>query len=116
MIERNKLGQFKKGHKQCKALKEYQKTLKEEGNPFYGKNHTKEAKEKIRQKHIGKKKANLICKHHIDLVHENNNERNLLKLTNSKHHKLHWGAYEYIVKIGKIKEYIKWFTKEYGLK
>lgn len=55
-----------------------------------------------------------IVNHHIYLK-ENNNKKSL-KLTASKHQKLHNNAYRYLVKIRKIDSYIKWFDKEYGLK
>lgn len=63
------------------------------------------------------KKAIKGCqhKHHIDLNDRNNNEVNLLKLTNSRHQKLHWYAYHYLVKvlgIKEVKKYIKWFNNK----
>ncbi len=54
-------------------------------------------------------------KHHIDLNHNNNKTFNKLKLTSSKHSKLHQRAYEYLVEMGRIRKYIKWFDKKYGL-
>jgi hypothetical protein len=57
-----------------------------------------------------------MANHHIYLK-ENSNES--LKLTYSKHAKLHSAVYEYLYitqgKLG-IDNYIKWFDKKYGLK
>ena len=54
----------------------------------------------------------LLHKHHIYLDGDNNK---ILMLTGSKHRKLHARAYDYLVEIGKIDNYIKWFDKKYGL-
>ncbi len=57
-----------------------------------------------------------IAKHHVYLEKNNNK---ILKLTYSKHAKLHSAVYEYLYNIqGKkgIDKYIKWFDKTYGLK
>jgi DNA-directed RNA polymerase subunit RPC12/RpoP len=54
---------------------------------------------------------NKIIRHHINLNKLNNTKGNILKITHSKHIKLHHYAYNYLVKIGKIKDYIKWFKK-----
>lgn len=53
--------------------------------------------------------------HHIDLNKNNNKKSNIIHLSGSKHSTLHLKAYEYLVKIGKIKEYIKWFNAVYKL-
>ena len=51
--------------------------------------------------------------HHIDGNRENNNLDNLLFLeSRSLHNKLHQEAYQYLVKIKKIREYIDWFFKK----
>ncbi len=48
--------------------------------------------------------------HHIDCNRENNNSNNFLYLESMGiHNKLHQEAYEYIVKIGMIYKYLKWF-------
>lgn len=52
-----------------------------------------------------------ICEHHIDLSHKNNSKTNKMKLIYPIHSKLHNRAYKYLVKIGLIKQYIKWFLK-----
>lgn len=83
-------------------------------NPFYGKTHTKRARELI-SKGNSFSKANLKCKHHIDLDKKNIAKENLLKLTNSKHQKLHRRAYNYLVEINKVDKYLNWFDKKYGL-
>lgn len=54
--------------------------------------------------------------HHKDLNRSNNNESNLIHaLSRSKHVKLHQRAYEYLVGLGMINKYIKWFDKKYQL-
>jgi hypothetical protein len=50
-------------------------------------------------------------RHHIDLNPKNNREDNKLKLTRCQHRRCHLYAYNYLVKIGRIKEYMKWFIK-----
>jgi ribosomal protein S14 len=54
-----------------------------------------------------------IVKHHINKNIGDNRNSNLLFLSASKHTKLHHRAYDYLVKIGQIKNYIKWFFNEY---
>jgi len=109
----NKNGQFKKviwseKDKKLKSLK-----MSGRKNPFYGKKHTKKTRKRLSKNHQGKKKSQLLCEHHIYLK-ENNSKT--IKLTNSKHHILHWKAYNYLVEINQIDDYIKWFDKKYGLK
>ena len=60
-----------------------------------------------------KKRGDLINRHHIDLNNKNNHPTNLKYLTNSKHNQLHKRAYDYLVKIKKIKNYMNWFIKIY---
>ena len=62
----------------------------------------------IRMKKISKLKFH---KHHIYLKKNSNETMILPKVI---HNKLHRGAYEYLVKIGKIKQYIKYFLKKVG--
>ena len=50
---------------------------------------------------------NIPHKHHID---SDGNEDRVLYLSNSRHRKLHENAYDYLVEIGKIDDYIKWFN------
>ena len=48
--------------------------------------------------------------HHIDCNRENNKKDNFLYLSSMAiHNKLHQEAYEYLIKIGKIEQYITWF-------
>ena len=61
-------------------------------------------------------KRNVKVKHHIDLDIDNNKKSNVLKLSQSRHAKMHSLAYKYLVETGQIKKYIKWFQKNYGLK
>jgi len=104
-----------------------------------GTHQSKETKEKIRLKNTGQKRTKAFCKnislklkgrrltkehklkikksqhnHHIDLDKKNNKKSNKLKLTPSIHQKLHTRAYRYLVKIGKIKDYLKWFKRNFG--
>lgn len=52
-----------------------------------------------------------IIRHHIDLNTSNNKKDNILKITSRVHTSLHHRAYNYLVKQGLIKKYIKWFFK-----
>ena len=61
-------------------------------------------------------KADTIIEHHIDLNHKNNRKNNKLKMTQSIHGSLHKRAYDYLVDIGQIRKYIKWFFKNYPKK
>lgn len=87
--------------KQCrKCYKKWIKILK--NNFFYGKKHSRKSRK-------------LISLHHADLNHQNTKKTNILKLLTPKHIKLHQRAYEYLVKIELIYDYIKWFDKKYKL-
>jgi hypothetical protein len=59
------------------------------------------------------KSKKAIVRHHIDLDRRNNHKNNMLIITARKHLSLHHRAYDYLVKIGKIRQYIKWFLKTY---
>ncbi len=83
------------------------KNIKGKLHPRYGTKHSKKTKIKM-------KKA--LAKHHIDLNKKNKKKDNILTLTSSNHAKLHNHTYEYLVKIHKIKDYIKWFDKKYKLR
>jgi hypothetical protein len=113
-----------------------------ENNPMYNKKHSKETKLIMRLKRLGTKHSlksrakmskdrkgnpvylhiklgvtgDTIIKHHIDLDRSNNDKSNLLKMKQRIHTSLHHKAYNYLVKIGKIRSYIRWFAKERGLK
>jgi hypothetical protein len=63
-----------------------------------------------------KKRGHLINKHHIDLNHNNDIPTNRLYLIDGMHQKIHHSAYRYLVKIGLIKKYIRWFIKQYNPK
>jgi predicted DNA-binding protein YlxM (UPF0122 family) len=99
-------------------------------NGMFGKHHTEKSKEAIRKCHLGTKMllktkkllskmrkgistANRLCRHHIDLNKYNNKKRNILILSGKYHTKIHIRAYHYLVEKGMIKEYIKWFKKNY---
>ena len=106
---------------------------------FKGKHHTQESKDKMSLKHKGKKVSEItkkrisravkrlyrndkskfpritektIAKHHINRNRKDERKSNLMYLTIGKHRKLHARAYDYLVKTGKIKQYIKWFLKQ----
>jgi hypothetical protein len=104
---------------------------------FKGKQHTEISKEKMSKAHKGKKLSDKtkqrikitlkklykegkiiapgykIHIHHVDLNKSNNNSNNHLKLSASLHRKIHARAYNYLVKIGKIKEYMIDFKTEF---
>jgi hypothetical protein len=58
-------------------------------------------------------KGRKFAKHHIYL---RENSTQTMKIPYNKHIKLHYQAYRYLVEIGLIEKYIKWFDKKYGLK
>ncbi len=86
-----------------------------------GRKVSKKTRKKISKTLTGRKRPNFKkrrfgntrCKHHKDLNKENNQKRNILILTNSQHQSLHRRAYDYLVKINKINNYIKWFKRKY---
>lgn len=55
----------------------------------------------------------IFIKHHLDLNRKNNTKNNLWKLHKNLHRKLHLRAYDYLVKLGLITKYIKWFKNKY---
>jgi hypothetical protein len=63
---------------------------------------------------FNKKTKYTKAKHHIDLNKNNNTKSNILILTNSKHGKIHFFAYRYLVKTKQIKKYIRWFFNQKG--
>ena len=58
-------------------------------------------------------KGRKFANHHIYLKE---NSTQTIKIPYNKHIKLHYQAYRYLVEIGLIDNYIKWFDKKYGLK
>ena len=58
------------------------------------------------------KMKNSLCKHHIYM---DGNDNNILMLTRPKHKSLHSRAYEYLIKINKVDNYIKWFDEKYKM-
>ena len=58
-------------------------------------------------------KKRFLAVHHIDLNKENNKKSNLLKIPQNIHSSLHHRAYDYLVEIGLIEKYIKWFLNEF---
>ena len=94
-------------HKRCRNcnMKLQWKNLeyKKKNKTNLGNKHTEETKRKLRDG---------IDRHHIYL---NGDDSKVLLLAGSKHRQLHARAYDYLVKIGKIDNYIKWFDEKYGL-
>ena len=58
-------------------------------------------------------KIRTTVKHHVYL---RKNSEKTIKLSFSNHIKLHNRAYEYLVEIKKIDDYIKWFKEKYQIK
>lgn len=88
-------------------------------------------KTQIKQKHITKgsfkkgkspsikgkgSRKNLIHQHHIDLNTFDSRPSNVLYLTTAVHMSIHKRAYDYLVKIEKIDDYIEWFIKKFNIK
>lgn len=59
-------------------------------------------------------RGDTIIEHHIDLNTKNNKADNKLKMTQRIHSSLHRRAYHYLVEIGLVRDYIKWFFKKIG--
>lgn len=68
-----------------------------------GHKHTKETRDKLK---------NGLDRHHIYL--KENSDKTIL-LTGPKHRQLHARAYNYLVEIKKVDNYIKWFDNKYSL-
>jgi Holliday junction resolvase-like predicted endonuclease len=64
---------------------------------------------------LGKSNKKIIVKHHIDANKKNNKDDNFLLIRQDKHRSLHWQAYEYLVSIGLVREYLKWFILKYDI-
>ena len=69
-----------------------------------------------RNEKIRKAVSHQIINHHKDANPNNNLKSNKLKIDATKHRQLHEFAYHYLVYLGLIKKYLKWFDKKYGLK
>lgn len=112
------------GHNKPKRCKKHsnifntkkRRSYKGKNNPNYN-NHILKGRFKGKKNPMYGKKGqsnntkNTVVEHHIDLNKINNKKTNKLILTHSIHSKLHQHAYEYLVKIGRIRKYIKWFLK-----
>jgi len=70
------------------------------------------SKKKWQNPQFREKRLNALHKHHIYL--DGNDEKSLM-LTSSKHLQLHSRAYDYLVEIDMVNDYIKWFDKKYNL-
>lgn len=88
--------------------------------------HSKQCKKcsnklrRIGMKHTEQSKIKMskaICKHHLDMNQNNNQEINFLYLNKANHQKIHRFMYDYIVKVKKdfklLKSYVKWFKQNY---
>ena len=108
-----------KGAKRSRIFKENcRKTVKGNRNAIgkrskkTRKNNSKASKRNWRNSEYIRKRKKALHKHHIYL---DNNDKKTLMLTSSKHLQLHSRAYNYLVKINKVDDYIKWFDKKYNL-
>jgi hypothetical protein len=76
---------------------------------------TKSLKGKKRPEHSktmsGRKTGSKTVNHHIYLKE---NSDKTMTITARNHQKLHQRAYDYLIKLGLIDNYIKWFIKKYG--
>jgi len=130
LIKRNKSKKFRK--KMSKIMKgrnitwytgsplseEHKKAI---GNAQRGTKRTQKQKDKI-SKTLKRRYKNgefpvankKIHRHHIDLDTNNNNSENHMRLSANLHRKIHARAYNYLVKIGKIKEYVEDFKQEFS--
>jgi len=117
--ERTKLGMTKKIRlnlsKKLKGKHNSPKTEFKKGNqPLHTntKGIMKPNKTSYKKGQAGQTKGRKFAYHHIYLK-ENSAEK--IKIPFKKHIKLHYQAYRYLVEIGKIDNYLKWFDKKYGL-
>ena len=62
---------------------------------------------------LNKSNKDVIVKHHIDGNKKNNIESNFLQIKQDLHRSLHFRGYDYIVKLGLIKDYIREFLIKY---
>lgn len=119
----NDLGVIKRLKKSLKGQHHSITTEFQSGNipSNKGKPMTQEQKEILRYKNLGKKQSqktirkriNSTISHHIYLKE---NSEKTMKVSFRKHSKLHHRAYDYLVEIGLIDNYITWFDNKYGLK
>ena len=99
----------------CKSCENKRRNYRGENSSRYGKKYP-EHSIKMRGKrnpnyHKISINGDTIIKHHIDMNKNNNDKTNLLFIKQGLHTSLHHKAYNYLVKIGQIKKYIKWFLK-----
>lgn len=75
--------------------------------------HNKGKKALPLSKKMKAKLKKCINKHHIDLNKDNNHLDNCMFLSVSNHRKIHARAYDFLVELGLIAEYIDWFKNKY---
>jgi hypothetical protein len=102
--------------------------MRGENNPMYidgrtaGKHYCKNCHKLLKNKYAKyciKHKAldkNRKVRHHKNLNRKDDSEDNIIILKFGLHRKLHQRAYDYLVELGLIDNYLKWFDKKYGLK
>ena len=61
----------------------------------------------VMEEHLGRELKSFEKVHHIDEDRGNNDINNLILVTGSKHQIIHANAYNYLIKIGKVREYLK---------
>jgi DNA-directed RNA polymerase subunit RPC12/RpoP len=126
----SKCGKYVSKHSKKYCIKCYIKTFSKGNNPMQNKKQSKSAKNKMRNKALGRKVSLKIRKllsklrkgiktgkqlsrHHINLNKKDERKSNIFILSRAKHTQLHQRAYEYLVYIDKINDYIKWYKEKY---
>jgi len=64
---------------------------------------------------LGKSNKDIIVTHHIDGNHKNNIKNNFLEIPQGIHRSLHWRGYEYLVCLGKVRDYLRKFMIKYDI-
>lgn len=82
------------------------------GNGLIGKKRCNSCANKGKNNPMSGKKR-FLATHHKDLNRNNNNKSNLLEIPQNIHSSLHHRAYDYLVKLGLVDKYIKWFFEVY---
>lgn len=64
---------------------------------------------------LNKSSKYILINHHIDGNKKNNAKENFLRIPQGEHRSLHFRGYDYLVKMGLIKDYIKEFIIKYDI-